>query len=587
MKRKVRILCVVLAALLAAAVFAACGGKKDDGNNTLEIARWDMSQVNTAKKQGTALYKAVKEATGVDITVMSISNAAYDEKLNMLYASEDLPDVFVSTAWDTPSRYRRWIRDGAIINFNDYVSETEYPNIYARLQQFDFLSETLSYARGGHYAIPIAVDPIHVMYIRTDWIENLNKKLGDILAAEGIAAAAEYAADPDAYAQYRFSVPETLTQFYRLAYAFTFYDPDGDGVNNTYGYSCCSDNMWYNNWIFEAMSSADVHDSTYWGYVEDGKGGIASSWVAEGSKKSISFINKLYQEGIMDPDYITLSEADCRTDFIQGNIGIYVENCYYNTILGSFMQTYGVDMETAKTMFTCIVPPAGEFGQRGLRSDPGFWDGVSISGNLSERKIGLALGLLDYLLSDEAEELFTWGVEGVHYKVENGERVSLLGKDPNGFNYTLETYDNAFPLGSLVNWMYAYKSPYQSNYEEISGFLENAKQNRKHDPFSLLQTEIYTEYDFAASNNAMEYCVGMIKDASIYNGANKRGFAVGDSDWSALYGNYNAAYESDWKDFVTAYNENWHGKEIVEELNDAYVNEYRDLYQDFWEALYA
>ena len=161
MKRKVRILCVVLAALLAAAVFAACGGKKDDGTNTLEIARWDMSQVNTAKKQGTALYKAVKEATGVDITVMSISNAAYDEKLNMLYASEDLPDVFVSTAWDTPSRYRRWIRDGAIINFNDYVSETEYPNIYARLQQFDFLSETLSYARGGHYAIPIAVDPIH------------------------------------------------------------------------------------------------------------------------------------------------------------------------------------------------------------------------------------------------------------------------------------------------------------------------------------------------------------------------------------------------------------------------------------------
>lgn len=587
-KRIVKLCSVLFACLLVLSAFTACGGGvQDDGTNTLEIARWDMSQVNTARRQGTPLYRAVTEATGVEIEVLSLSNSAYDDRLNTMYTSLDLPDIFVSTAWDSPSRYRRWIRDGALVNLDEYVSETEYPNIYERLQQYDFLSKTLSYADGGHYAIPIAVDPIHVMYIRTDWIENLNEKLGSILAAEGLISSADvYDSDPDAYAEYEFSVPETLTEFYRLVYAFTYYDPDGDGVNNTYGYSCCSSNMWYNNWIFEAMSSADVHDSTYWGYVDDGEGGITASWVTEGNKKAVAFINKMYREGIMDPDYITLSEQECRTSFIQGNIGIYVENCYYNTILGSFMETYGVDMETAKTMFTCIVPPAGEDGQRGLRSDPGFWDGVSICGYLSERKIHLALTLLDYLLSDEAYELFTWGIEGIHYEVVNGERVSLLGKDSRGFNYTLETYDNAFPLGSLTNWMYAYISPHQSNYEEICGFLANAKANRKHDAFCLLQTDTYVEYDFAASNNAMEYFVGMIRDGNFYNSSAESGLAVGDDDWTALYGNYTSSYNAEWETFVSLYNDNWHGAEIVSELEEAYLNEFKQIYEEFWNRLY-
>ncbi len=590
MKKALAALSVALSAVLLFGA-TACGGgrkKKDDGTNTLELARWDIAQINTGKRQQTPIYRRVVERTGVDIKVMSVSNTGYAEKLNMLYSSEDLPDIFVTPAWDEPSTYRRWIKDGAVADLSEYVTQEKYPNVYARLKEFDFLKDTLYYADGHHYAIPLPTIPMHGLFIRTDWIENLNNKLGSILEAENIATAAEYAAQPDKYAQYRFGIPDTLPQFYRLAYAFTKYDPDGNGRNDTYGYTCCTSNMWYNGWIFEAMSHADLHDSTYWGYVETADGGIASSWVTEGNKQGVYFLNKLYQEGIMDPDYITLTEPDARTSFIQGNVGMYMENFYYNSILVSFMEAYGKTMEEAQKMFTCIVPPAGEFGERGARSNPGFWDAVCISGNLSDRKIGLALGFLDWLMSEEAHELFTWGIEGVHYKVEDGKRVSLMGKDEHGFNKTLETFDNAFPIGSFASWTFGYESPYQTNYEFIKDFFNELIAVRKHDPFNVLQPEAYVDYDLAASNNACEAFVGFISDSRIYNASGKKGLALGDSDYADLRGDaahYTASYNSTWTDFCGKYNNAWKGTLLVETLNAEYAK-HKDFYKDFFARLY-
>ncbi len=586
MKHFSKIMALILSLIICLSV-TACGKNEKEDTGDLVIARWDMSQVNTAKKRQTPLYKAIKEATGTDVTVMSISNNAYEDKLNMLYAANELPDIFVSTVWDTPSVYRKWIKDGAVANLSKYVTEKDYPNIYARLKQFEFLSKTITYAGGSHYAIPLTNIPMHGMYIRTDWIENLNNKLGSILQAEGITTKAEYDANPSAFEEYKFKTPQTLTEFYRLAYAFTNYDPDGNGSDDTYGYSCCSRTMWYNNWIFEAMSTGTgkYHDSTYWGFVDDGNGGVTASWVTEGNKQAVAFLNKLYQEKILDPDYIVNSESDCRTSFIKGKVGMYLENNYYNTILGSFMDTYGVSMEEGKKMFTIISTPAGEYGQGGTRTDPGFWRGVCINGKMNKKRIQRALKYLDYLMSDEATELFTYGIEGVHYKVENGERVSLMGKDANGFNRTLETYDYAFPLSSLATWNFAYNSPYESNREEIDSIFAAIKSTAKRDMFCILQTENYMEYDLSASNNACEYFVGMIKDGGLYNSSLKKGLKVGLNDFDQLTSKnaYNAKYNSEWSDFCNKYKKNWKGDLIVSELAAKYpsVSSYYDkLYEE-------
>jgi len=588
MKKAIRV-----AGLLAMTVgcLAACSknNKVDDGTNHLEFARWDIEQINTARKKNTPLYKAFTEATGVDVSVMSVSSAGYNSKINVLYATESLPDVFVSTAWDTPSTFKKWIRDEAVVDYTKYVTAENYPNIYARIQKYGFLRQTLSYMKGGLYALPIETLPLHAFYVRTDWIENLNNKLGKILQAEGICTEAQYNTNPDQYVQYKFIMPTTLTDFYRLAYAFTFYDPDNNGLKDTFGYSCCTDNMWYNNWVFESMSHADKHDSAYWGYVEtEDPNALTISWTTEGSKKSVYFLNKLYTEGILDPDFVRLSEQDCRTAFIQGSIGIYMENMYYNDVLRSFMETYDKTMDEAKQMFTCCVPPTGQYGQQGNRVDPGFWDGLCIANRLSDRKINLALKAIDYLCSPAAKELFTWGIEGVHYKVEGDKRISKMGTTGNGFNETLNTYDNAFPLSSFTNWDYFYKSPYESNYDFVHGLLEQMKAVRKHDPVCLLQPDAYVEYDLAMSQNSKEQYVSFIRDDKLYNSSAKKGMNLGDTDWDDLTGSqafYTQTMNSSWQTFTNKLNNDWHGNDIINAMNALYPS-VKQMYKDFFKTIY-
>ena len=562
-----KILLVLLAFVFALGMFVGCGsgGSTIPDDKKLTIFRWDFAAVDSARKQKTPIYKEIMANVNDEypIHVKTSGSANWEDVLNKDFNGGTMADIFVCYAMDRPTNFKKWVKDGAVLPISDYVSETKYPNVYKRLQEFDYLKDRIDYFNGKHYALPIETTLEHGMFIRLDWIENLNKKLPQILVQDNIISS-ESQMTEQLREQYEFKVPETLTEFYRLTRAFAKFDPDNDGnPNNTYGYTCSETNMWFNNWIFEAMSSkADgAHDTTYWGWVEDGKGGITSSWVTEGNKKAVAFLNKLYVEGILDPDYIATTAAQKQTKFVQGKVGIMVGNMWYNTILNDFMSANGCTAEEAKTRFTVINPPKGESGAYGMKGNPGFWCSVCINGRLSETERDAALTLLDYLYSDEADELFTYGVEGVHYEVQNGEKVSLMGQDSSGFNKTLETEDAAWALSSLSSWEYSYYSPYQSNAELIEGFMDNAKEYTRVDPVMYVQTPLYVENDTALANSALEQFVGMIKNADLYGSAESA-----NPDWSNLY-TYNDAYNKAWNNFVDMYLNSWGGQAMIDEFS--------------------
>ncbi|OQA77939.1 MAG: Lipoprotein LipO precursor [Tenericutes bacterium ADurb.Bin239] len=554
--------------LLAACLFltlgcvASCRPTEDD-DNTLMVFRWDFAAVDSARKQKTPIYQEIKRNTDVDIRVVTSGSGTWEEVLNRKFNTGDLPDIFISYAMDRPTSFRKWIEDGAVLAISDYVNEStknEYPKLYERIQNYKYIGERLSYAKGKTYALPVEKTLEHGMFIRTDWIRNLNEpaKLTMILTEELGRAPFDHELE-----SMRFKIPTTLIEFYRLTRAFSKYDPDGNGRNDTYGYTCSEFNMWFNNWIFEAMSSADIHDSTYWGYVEDGTGNLTSSWITEGNKKAVAFLNKLYAESILDPDYIATTTDEKITKFVQGKVGIMVGNIWYNTILQKFVDANSVSKEQAKQDFTVIAPPAGPNGVFGMRGNPGFWCSVCINGQLSNHKRKLALGLMEYLYSDAADELFTWGIEGVHYELDGDKKVSLMGVDKSGYNYTIESYDAAFALSSLSKWSYSYYSPYQSNYEDIYQFMENASAYEKIDPVMYVQTPLYVERDTIIANSSLEQFVNFIKDSSCYDSSSKQ---VGVT-WGDLY-KYNATYNQKWDAFLNLFNNTWGGAEMVAEYNE-------------------
>ncbi len=547
---------IFAASLGVVLIFAAvgCGGKGDGPVNELTLFRWDFSYVNTAKKMNSPLYKAVSDAIGgVELTAITTGSDAWEDAITRRFNTNELPDLFITKGPETPALYRKMIRDEAIVPVSDYVSETKYPNLYRQLQKYDFLKDNVYYSKGKHWSVPINWSLEFAMYVRADWIDNLNKpeKLTRILTEE--LGHAPSAAELEAG---RFQEPDDLVEFYRLARAFTLYDPDENGASDTYGYS--SSDCYTDNWIYEAFGG-------YNHMIKDGDGYTNSS-VTEGNKKAVAFINRLISENIMDPDWVTNNVDDKQDKFMQGKVGMMLAHTWYNTIVSGFMAAnFGETIESATAKIDMIAPPAGPDGTRGAKGHPDFWTVICINADIGKAKILKALELLDFLHSDEGLDLFLYGIEGVHYETDSkGEKISKLGKNGKGFNYTLLSYEKATVLGTYAWWTSDYYSPYATNADKIVAIMDKAKEYCRYDTIPYLQTPKYVEY----ANSLQEYyetsITNMVREKSYYSGAYDAKGAVNWENLIIVNDSLNGAWNSYTNDYLTKY----HGREVINEYNE-------------------
>lgn len=556
-KSFVRAVLAVLCLALCLPFAAACGG----GSSETEITffKWDFSALNSARRQKTAIYETLKEkAGGLDLKSVTCGYADWESTINNLYNTGNLPDVFVHYTVDRPEIFRKMIRDGAVLDWGDYVREDNYPHIYERLHRYDWLVDRIDYLNGGYYFLPITIRQTHVMYVRQDWIDSLNEKLPEILVKEGVISSAGQMTDA-LRERYRFVLPKDLLEFYRLAKAFTIYDPDNNGENDTYGYTCSGNLMWYNNWVFQAMGG------TYWGWVEDGSGGLTASWVTDENKAAVEFLNRLYEEGIMDPDYTAMTDSTKINNFCSDRTGIMVDNVYYNNYVEQLRAAKSWTRAQAEAAVAVIAPPAGQSGAYGTRGNPGFWCGVCINGNASEAKIGAVLDLFEFMLSDEGTDLFTYGVEGTHYEVNAaGEKVSLMGQDANGYNYTAQSRDAAFDMHMFVDWSLSYNPGFSTNHELVDSFIEMAES------YSYVDSTVYVQTPRVISNwdkigqDSYEYFVRLI--STNFNTYDKN--RIGEVTWNSLKLG-SQSFDGEWQTFVGKYLGNWEGRAMIEEYSAA------------------
>ncbi|MDR1092799.1 MAG: hypothetical protein LBL66_01460, partial [Clostridiales bacterium] len=274
-----RALIVSAAALFVAGGLTGCFGKGGDGKfdlaeepedvKEISIFKNDWPQFNAAKQANTPIYQRVTSAIGCDINAINGAETTYFTQLKLRQIDDDLPEIFMTEGVGNPQLLMNLIEEGDILPISDYASEEKYPNLYKRLQDFDFLKKNLSYAQGKLWYFPARWENEKSMYVRKDWIDNLNGKLDSILVADGIVASAGQVT-PELRTQWRFRAPDTLLEFYRLARAFTIYDPDNNGDSDTYGYMSCV-NPTYDAWIYAAF------DSAFNQYVPDGAGGYTTS----------------------------------------------------------------------------------------------------------------------------------------------------------------------------------------------------------------------------------------------------------------------------------------------------------------------
>lgn len=529
-----RIIGVACACLLGVSVFAGCAQKPatgEDGrviypggegmdDNKLTIFRWNFSGVNSARKSNTEMYKKLKEVAGMNLYASSAGAADWKTKLNTMFATQMLPDIFVSMGPENPKIYSDMIDDGVLICVSDFVSETEYPNIYNHLQKYDFLAHNMYYSDGKHYSIPVTHSLEHTMYIRLDWLDNLNEptKLRSIIADEQNIDAS--AVTDDMLETWKFTVPEDLLEFYRVCRAFTVYDPDGNGKDDTYGYtSAGGDDLFADSWMFVA------YDAGYNYMIDpDSDGQYESSWTADNTRKAVSYFNDLYKSGYVDPSWYENGTDEKQTAFAKGKAGMMEGHAWYNNIVRAYISanttaTSKPTIEEASSRIGMFNPPSGPNGTYGIPGNPGFWTVTCLNAGMSDSELAAALCLIDYMLSEEGNDLLTYGIEGVHFDYDGeGKRVSRLGTASDGFNKVLSEADACAEIASVTTWTSSYLSSYQTNADKVLKVMNEAKEYVKYADYPFLQTRASVQYSDLLKDYASQEVFKMICSSDIWTG---------------------------------------------------------------------
>lgn len=592
MKSIKKLLAALLCMIMSLTFIVGCGGKKPGGSTwdgsidfsqdgkaykevndetvkKITVFKNDWNEFNTSRTSKSPVYTKISEAIGgVAIEAQNTGGDQLVNQLSMMQANKSLPDIFLIKGPNDPEFFNRLIRNDDILPISDWVSEEHYPNIYRRLKDYEYLRYNITYGQGKAWFIPSAHRNEKSLYVRQDWIDNLNNKLADCLIDEGIIEN-ESQLTTEIREKWEYKLPTDLLEFYRLARAFTLYDPDGNGQNDTYGYVSES-NKDMDAWIFNAFG-ASWNDFMFNEETQQYEPGD----INDGSKYASLFIARLITEGYMSVDSLNNSNGDKQDKFARGSAGMMYAHNWLNVIVSSMMsidKNSTVEATTAK--IALIEPPKGENGTYYNTSGAPFWQGFCINANMSNARIRKCLEFYDYLLSDEGYELLQYGVEGVHYEKDaEGNKKTLLPMDENNqFRKSIRTYDTATFLYALVDWTMDYKSTLGTNADIISKRENESESLYKPADYPWLQTTAIIKNKNDCNNFFLENIVNLEKNEN--SKYYKRQDNVAKTKYNPMTFSYEDLknvplnFKKTWESNVSKYLNEYGGNDMIKEYND-------------------
>ncbi len=384
------------------------GAMADDARYTISIASWDAGAWGND-----ALATYLGDRFNIDLEFIGLSTVDFAEKINIMAIGETLPDIFMYTGYSgNQATVIKWAEDEVVKALPDDLSA--YPNLKALMDRYDFMK-----IDGKHYFIPRTTfsNPDNTYYtpalwVRRDWMTNL-----------GVTEA-----------------PDTLEGFYDLMYRFTYDDPDGNGKQDTFGVTPGIGL----EWVFSAFG-IDIN-----GYIlEDGRyiPGMLSKRVPE----VISFIQRMYRDGLIDPDFATISLADSENNFAAGRCGV----CYLVGEASPFQYVTLSKLAAVKSDFNAetdldvLPPPHAEGCEYLCQQNYNFFTGMMFSADMSDEKLLRCLELYDFLLSEEGVEFGRYGVEGISFEWVDGQRQSLVTND---FLRSLADVQPTYQIARIASW---------------------------------------------------------------------------------------------------------------------------------------
>ncbi len=382
----------------------------------------------------------INEALGIDLQIVTASWGDFSQKRNLILATGEPMDI-LSLMGD-----RRFVEDGSIMPLDDYIDPQRHPWISMAVKADTF--KPVTYVDGKIYHVP-GVNPGSdwCLTIRQDWLDKL-----------GLEA------------------PQSGDDFYNLLKAFKEMDSSGSTVGWCLNGGVLDRQL---SPIFNTFGVPLGHGTFKEDWVEK-NGTIESILFMPETKAVLTFINKLYNEGLINSDFPSLNGYPPMTEqwIRTGRAGIF----YAGNPMGELDDIQANDPDCDLSYLEPWDHDASA-GYEFEKARGGIENCAHAIATVSKDP-ALALDVIEYLNTKEGRMLTVSGVEGVHWANldSNGyyDRLPAYEEEWNGQSATgYHFYFGAHSLKGFVPfWNY---STFDEAFDNVVVVEDRAKKGTKLD----------------------------------------------------------------------------------------------------------
>jgi len=273
-----------------------------------------------------------------------------------------------------------------------------------------------------------------------DYYNLLKDENGDIYSLYSVKNAEEAPADSmgnfivqyDVLKEAGYPEVKTFDQLYELIKAYQADNPTIDGAD-TIGFGAYMIGWTmkhaFNNPVIFGKGLPD-----HGNYTIDGSGAVSYNPMSEDTKAYYKFLNKMYNEGLLDREAFSMDEKAFSAKVAQGRVlAAYAPNWMIQEAETSLRQNGKVERAYAHIPLYFSEDVVDRSNAITPTSAGSFQWTISSKAKNPERIIQM----IDFLFSDEGQILTQWGIEGEDYTIEGGKRtinpelVKQRGTDPN------------------------------------------------------------------------------------------------------------------------------------------------------------
>lgn len=215
--------------------------------------------------------KEYEELTGIHIEWQEVPSDSLADRVNISLSSGDMPDIYLSCGVSL-SQQQAYGPQGAFVPLNDYIEQ--YGEVFQKIEEnVPGVADTLTMGDGNIYALPYIEKCVHCegsskLWINTKWLDALDME-----------------------------PPTTVDEFEDMLRRFKEEDPNGNGEADeipllTY------EGGWHSNAMSGWLTNPFVYTSPDNNYVYLDGDEIKLSYMQDGWKEAMSWLNKLYEEGL-------------------------------------------------------------------------------------------------------------------------------------------------------------------------------------------------------------------------------------------------------------------------------------------------